>query len=324
MIWYFLEWKKKKKRIQDFNSEELSSWVNENLSPKVAEIFKNEDIREGKSLILLINRKGEEILATMGIGVMHRVKIMEKIDQDKRSGIISFPKQKINLQGVGLNIDPLPPSSITYTTNELGRGTFGKVVEGTYLGTKVAIKILHSQVDLPAFSKEVQLLLKLRHPCCVTLIGYLITPEPSMVMEILSFNLNTVIYNYYITLDVKKKITKDIISGLKYLHSLPMIHRDMKPANILLAKINDEFLAKISDFGTAKVISYSLPQASLTNMLVGTPYYMAPEIINHYEYSPESDLYALGVIIYEIFEQKKILFIMFQSSTLNHLLHRFL
>jgi len=62
-------------------------------------------------------------------------------------------------------------------------------------------------------------------------------------------------------------------------------------------------IAKISDFGTAKVITNSMQ--SSVNMLVGTPYYMAPEIIQQYKYSVASDLYALGIIIYEIFEQKQ-------------------
>jgi len=131
-------------------------------------------------------------------------------------------------------------------------------------------------------------------------LGYLINPEPMMVMEIYPNNLNTIIYEYNLTLDAKKMLTHDIISGLMYLHSLPLIHRDLKPANILLT---NEYRAKISDFGTAKVITNSMQ--SSVNMLVGTPYYMAPEIIQQYKYSVASDLYALGIIIYEIFEQKQ-------------------
>jgi len=66
-------------------------------------------------------------------------------------------------------------------------------------------------------------------------------------------NLHTLIHGYTVDLESKKQIAKDIISGIMYLHSVPLIHRDIKPGNILLTSVN-EIRAAISDFGYSKFI----------------------------------------------------------------------
>jgi len=104
-----------------------------------------------------------------------------------------------------------------------------------------------------------------------------------------------------IDLEIKKNLSLDVMSGLMYLHSETIIHRDLKTSNIL---ITDTSRACIADFGLSKSIN------SLTNIptynAVGTPTYMAPEIcmtaINNRTYTKQSDYYALGIILWEIFE----------------------
>jgi len=115
-------------------------------------------------------------------------------------------------------------------------------------------------------------------------------------MEYYPLSLHYAIYSCDISNEIKKSITLDIISGLMFLHSSDIIHRDLKPANILLDK---SYQAKISDFGTAKVISIS----NSTQKIIGTPYYIAPESIENFKYTKETDLYSLGIIIYEIYHQ---------------------
>jgi len=198
---------------------------------------------------------------------------------------------------ISITIEPLNISAISKSSNILGSGTFGTVYEGTYHGSTVAIKVISEKVDINNFTKEIQALLKLRHPCCVTILGYLINPEPMIIMELYPFTLSTIIYNYEITFELKKVLVLDIISGLLYLHSINMIHRDLKPGNIL---ITHDYHAKISDFGTALI---NRTTTNNSRNLVGTIYYIAPERCFQNKYSTATDIYAIGIIVWQIFEQ---------------------
>ncbi|KAK8841491.1 hypothetical protein M9Y10_027110 [Tritrichomonas musculus] len=105
--------------------------------------------------------------------------------------------------------------------------------------------------------------------------------------------------------DTKKMIIiYGVASGLCYLHANHIIHRDMKPDNILL----DEFLfPKIADFGLSKTTvstSESMNIQSQSN-IKGTPIYMSPEILMKMEYSPKCDVYAFALITYEILSEEK-------------------
>jgi len=92
-----------------------------------------------------------------------------------------------------------------------------------------------------------------------------------------------------------QNIAKQMISALHYLHSNKIIHRDMKPQNIL---IGPDRQLKLCDFGFAR----ALTQQSLTLTSVkGTPLYMAPELVQEQPYDHTVDLWSLGVILYELF-----------------------
>jgi len=94
---------------------------------------------------------------------------------------------------------------------------------------------------------------------------------------------------------ILSKITQQILQGLLYLHKVKhQIHRDLKPGNIL---INTEGLVKLTDFGIAKTLENS---SGFCNTFVGTKTYMSPERIIGNEYSYSSDLWSLGLIVYEM------------------------
>ncbi len=105
-----------------------------------------------------------------------------------------------------------------------------------------------------------------------------------------------------------KKVISDILNGLKYLHDCGIVHRDMKPKNILLSQSKDgELMAKIADFGISKKIGFEDKTAS--TQLLGSVEYMAPEQFNPTKYGVNGavqtnlDLWSVGIIIYELFTQ---------------------
>jgi|WetSurMetagenome_2_1015567.scaffolds.fasta_scaffold00008_22 eukaryotic-like serine/threonine-protein kinase len=94
-------------------------------------------------------------------------------------------------------------------------------------------------------------------------------------------------------------IAKQICRGLRYAHAQNVVHRDIKPQNILIDKEN---IARLSDFGIAKIFSSS--GITMTGVTVGTPEYMSPEQAEGAEVDGKTDIYSLGVVIYEMLTKK--------------------
>mmetsp|Transcript_75386 Transcript_75386/g.110470 ORF Transcript_75386/g.110470 Transcript_75386/m.110470 type:complete len:202 (+) Transcript_75386:124-729(+) len=90
------------------------------------------------------------------------------------------------------------------------------------------------------------------------------------------------------------KIVEQVLSGLEHVHGKKLLHRDIKPANVLLSAEGD---AKLADFGVSRVLSNSLSQA---RTMIGTPYYLSPEMIEDKGYSFPSDIWSTGVLVYEM------------------------
>ncbi|WVZ66165.1 hypothetical protein U9M48_015430 [Paspalum notatum var. saurae] len=192
--------------------------------------------------------------------------------------------------------------------NKLGEGGFGAVYKGILLDhQEIAVKRLSqsSRQGIEELKNELVLVAKLQHKNLVRLIGVCLEDhEKLLVYEYMpNKSLDTVLFdhNRCSELDWGKrfKIVNGIARGLQYLHEdsqVKIIHRDLKASNVLL---DYDFNPKISDFGLARLFGSDQSQ-DVTNRVVGTYGYMAPEYAMRGHYSIKSDVFSFGVLILEI------------------------
>ncbi|KAH9627234.1 hypothetical protein KSS87_018510 [Heliosperma pusillum] len=193
--------------------------------------------------------------------------------------------------------------------NKLGHGGFGTVYKGTLRdGQEVAVKRISegSRQGIREFASEVELLAPLQHRNLVRLLGFCEEGEEKLIvyefmpnMSLDKFLFGRPDQNEYLDWQTRFAIIKGIARGLLYLHQdsrLTLIHRDLKPNNILL---DHEMNPKIADFGLARLVNLDQTQARTTNIF-GTLGYMAPEYKNTGVFSAKSDVYSFGVLLLEI------------------------
>jgi serine/threonine-protein kinase len=195
----------------------------------------------------------------------------------------------------------------------LGHGGMGVVYEAVdrALGRKVAIKMLLDEYQIDPKAKE-QLLEEARtvaalhHPNIVD-IHSIVSDEKGLYLVFEFIEGDTVAglltRKGRLTLAEAQSLLKPVCAALDFAHRRNVVHRDLKPANIM---ITDQGLVKVMDFGISRRIKDTMKEATdggqrfdVTNSVVGTPYYMAPE----QEYGvvrPESDVYSLGTCLYEM------------------------
>ena len=196
----------------------------------------------------------------------------------------------------------------------LGRGGMGEVyrAEDLKLGQPVALKFLPTDVDhdpdrLERFLTEVRLSLRVTHPnvCRVFDVGQIPDGAFGRVRHFLSMeyvdgeDLASLLRRIgRLPEDKAVEIARQLCAGLAAAHDEGILHRDLKPANIML---DGRGRAKITDFGLASAAS----GISGFEARIGTPQYMAPEQVAGRELSERTDLYALGLVLYELFTGKR-------------------
>lgn len=93
--------------------------------------------------------------------------------------------------------------------------------------------------------------------------------------------------------EIRTKLLIDAAMGIKYLHSKKLIHRDIKPQNLL---VNSKWVCKVADFGVS-----TIKTTTRTMTAIGTPVYMAPEVLNNERYSETADVYSFGIVVAEVY-----------------------
>jgi serine/threonine protein kinase len=196
----------------------------------------------------------------------------------------------------------------------VGQGAMGMVyrAERLKLGRIVAIKILHDALPSELSSRkrfeiEAMAMAKLEHPHCAAVLDVgMHEDKPYVVMDFVSGqDLKTVIGNGPMSVARASEIMRQVLSGLAHAHELGIIHRDIKPANVILSQkagLGDH--VKILDFGLAR-IAESQTSKLTSGVVVGTPAYMAPEQIRGTVIDGRADLYACGVLLFELVTGKK-------------------
>lgn len=206
----------------------------------------------------------------------------------------------------------IDPDEIDYEGSaRVGIGAHGEVFRAKWRGTPVAVK----QVADPAGSSvaeirhEIAVLAHMHHPRVVQFLGACTKGKPWLVLS--EFMKNGSVADALMKLDGERlpltiagRWAHDIAQGLRYLHERkpqPVVHRDLKPQNLL---IDGSGHVKIADFGLAKVIDQvklkSMDENYVMTGETGSYRYMAPEVFRHEKYSEKVDVYAFGMLLFQL------------------------
>lgn len=207
------------------------------------------------------------------------------------------------------------------------------LAEHKILSKDVALKVLSLADDPEAknrllrFQKEAKIASGLSHPNIIKTLasGVLENGCPYIVMELADGETLRGLLNKKskLSLELFKEIFVQVLSGLEYAHEARLLHRDIKPENILLSNTTDgELIAKIADFGIAKVLDEAPGGQSLTSTIdvLGSPAYMSPEQCRKQELDQRSDIYSIACVMYESLTGKPV----FDSDSAFDLMYKHL
>jgi Protein kinase domain/Bacterial Ig-like domain (group 2) len=190
----------------------------------------------------------------------------------------------------------------------LGRGGMGRVWRGALRsgGEQVAVKVLSPELAadpeiVARFLQERGILVGLAHPHLVRVRDLVAEGETlAIVMDLVQGDLRRYLAETgSLSPAFSAGLMAQVLTGLAAVHAAGIVHRDLKPENILLDRSHgDPPRARLSDFGIARLTTG--PALTRTTGLIGTPEYMAPEMAEQREVGPPADVYAVGIVLYEL------------------------
>lgn len=195
---------------------------------------------------------------------------------------------------------------------KLGQGGFGAVylaADQKMVSRKVVVKILHAREtqnewSVKKFQQEIEALSRLNHPGIVGIFdtGETIEGSPYIVMQFVDgSSLRSLITPEGMPFWRAASIISQMGRALSAAHQGGILHRDLKPENVMLQKLEgDEEHVKIIDFGVAKIRNSQIALSTGKDRAVGTIAYMSPEQLLAQPLTPASDIYSLGVVVYEL------------------------
>lgn len=195
----------------------------------------------------------------------------------------------------------------------IGRGGMGIVycVQHVLMGKVMAMKLLHSDFSrrsnaVRRFRQEIKVVSKLSHVHTITVFDCGVAANGSLyiVMEFLRGQDLEQLLSRGIELSSWQvaRIGRQVCASLSEAHSMGVIHRDIKPGNVMLLNNQGQYdFVKVLDFGIAKLTDTTDSTVTETGLIIGTPYYISPEqITGKHPVGPQADLYSLGVVLYEL------------------------
>ncbi|KAF7967953.1 hypothetical protein HWV62_27571 [Athelia sp. TMB] len=219
--------------------------------------------------------------------------------REKKGGDKEFDIVK-RLQQICTDADP---TRLYRNLVKIGQGASGGVYTAYQVGTNLNVAI--KQMDLEKQPKkdliinEILVMRSSRHPNIVNYIdSFLHKNDLWVVMEYMEGgSLTDVVTANLMTEGQIAAVSRETAQGLEHLHRHGVIHRDIKSDNVLLSLIGD---IKLTDFGFCAQISD--PASAKRTTMVGTPYWMAPEVVTRKEYGPKVDIWSLGIMAIEMIE----------------------
>mmetsp|Transcript_1922 Transcript_1922/g.6001 ORF Transcript_1922/g.6001 Transcript_1922/m.6001 type:complete len:610 (+) Transcript_1922:165-1994(+) len=194
----------------------------------------------------------------------------------------------------------------------MGRGCFGTVYGGKCRNANVAIKIPNNQEEITAekleeFTKEVEIMSKIFNPNINLFMGACLEPGNIMIVtELMDGNVEQLLRSRVpLSLTTCMKMARDAAKGMAWLHGAEpkIIHRDLKSSNLLYTENEGNYVIKVCDFGLSELFSKDEVKQD-QGRAIGSPLWMAPEVMRREVFDEKADVYSMGVVLWEFLTRK--------------------